>query len=31
MGSAAVFVLLMNVLLTWAAILGPRLWHHLMG
>ena len=31
MGSAAVFVLLMNVLLTWAAILGPRLWAYLMG
>ena len=31
MGSAAVFVLLMNVLLVWAAILGPRLWQHLMG
>jgi diacylglycerol kinase (ATP) len=31
MGSAAVFVLLMNVLLTWGAILGPRLWHHWMG
>ncbi len=25
MGSAAVFVLMMNVLLTWGAILGPRL------
>ncbi len=26
MGSAAVFVLMMNVVLTWALILGPRLW-----
>lgn len=25
MGSAAVFVLMLNVLLTWAAIVGPRL------
>lgn len=25
MGSAAVFVLMMNVVLTWAAIVGPRL------
>ena len=25
MGSAAVFVLMMNVLLTWAAIVGPRI------
>jgi len=24
MGSAAVFVLMMNVLLTWGLILGPR-------
>lgn len=31
MGSAAVFVLLMNVLLVWASILGPRLWLYLMG
>ncbi|HEY5803919.1 MAG TPA: diacylglycerol kinase [Lysobacter sp.] len=26
MGSAAVFVLMMNVLLTWGAIVVPRLW-----
>ena len=26
MGSAAVFVLMMNVVLTWVLILGPRLW-----
>ena len=25
MGSAAVFVLMLNVLLTWGAIVGPRL------
>ena len=25
MGSAAVFVLMMNVLLTWGLVLGPRL------
>lgn len=28
MGSAAVFVMMMNVLLTWGAILGPRLLGH---
>ena len=27
MGSAAVFVLMMNVVLTWALILGPRMLH----
>ena len=26
MGSAAVFVLMLNVMLTWGAIIGPRLW-----
>ena len=26
MGSAAVFVLMLNVMLTWGAIVGPRLW-----
>ncbi len=29
MGSAAVFMLLLNVLLTWGLILGPRLWRWL--
>lgn len=28
MGSAAVFVMMMNVLLTWGAILGPRVFGH---
>ncbi|MFT4197701.1 MAG: diacylglycerol kinase [Pseudoxanthomonas sp.] len=27
MGSAAVFVLMMNVLACWGLVLGPRLWH----
>lgn len=29
MGSAAVFVLMMNVLLVWGALLGPRAWQAL--
>jgi diacylglycerol kinase len=27
MGSAAVFVLMMNVVLVWAVLLGPRVLH----
>lgn len=30
MGSAAVFVFMMNVLFTWGLLLGPRLWHWLV-
>ncbi len=30
MGSAAVFLCMMNVLLTWGLILGPSLWHRVL-